>query len=262
MKTRIFILLAVVATMIFSSCKSERKITYYSDIYAEKPTSIYIAPVVDKSARKPNKLEKEKAYNVEVEVAADYFMKTLPKPLISQGYYVNGPLVAAEIGSKETRSLRQLLRADLTSYYEDYGVDAVLFTTIHRWKESNGKWTVYIEYVLRSTKSYNELMHTWVEASKVIFTDMKGDPVPMRDDRLFAKRMGIDNGTAQRCILVSNVNSVVLKDLPVSASQRQFERDQHLGTNSQYLQVITNETGEIESAPISMEAFEDACFTK
>lgn len=254
--------MVILAATVLSSCKSERKLTYYSDIYAEKPTTIYVAPINDRAARKPDKYEKDKAYNAEVNAASSYFLKTISQPLISQGYYVIGPLAAAQIAKNETRTYRQLVKTDLNSYSADYGVDAILFTTIHRWKEGNGTWTVYIEYVLRSTKTYAELMHTWVEATKVIFTDMKKDPVPMRADRLFAKRLDISVGAAERCILVNSVNNVVLKDLPISSSRRQFETDQHLGSNSAYLRVTYNETGEIESEPMSMEAFEDACFTK
>lgn len=262
MKTRIIALLSVAVITILASCKSEHKITYYSDIYAEKPTTIYVAPINDKSARRPDKYEKDKAYNAEVDAASAYMLKTITEPLVKQGYYVIGPLAGAQIASKETRSFRQLTKTDLNSYHDDYGVDAILFTTIHRWKESNGKWTVYVEYLLRSTKTYAELMHTWVEASKVIFTDMKKDPVPMRADRLFAKRLEVSVDAAQRCILVNNTNNIVLKDLPISSSRRQFESDAHLGSNSAYLRVTCNETGEVEAQPMSMEAFEDACFTK
>lgn len=262
MKIRISIILAVLAASLFASCKSEKKLTYYSDIYAEKPTTIYVAPINDRAARRPDKYEKDKAYNLEVDAASAYLRQTISQPLVSQGYYVVGPLAAAQIAKNETRSYRQLVKTDLSSYYNDYGVDAVLFTTIHRWKEGNGTWTVYVEYILRSTKTYAELMHTWVEASKVIFTDMKKDPVPMRADRLFAKRLDISVDAAQRCILVANTNHVVLKDLPISSSRRQFETDQYLGSNSAYIRLTCNETGDVETAPMSMEAFEDACFTK
>lgn len=262
MKQRHILIFAIIATTLMCGCKSERKATYYSDIYAEKPTTIYVAPLNDRTGRRPDKYEKDKAYNTELNTAARYLIETITAPLNSQGYYVIGPLASEQIAKRESRSYKQMIRTDLSSYNKEYGIDAILFTTIHRWKEANGQWTVYVEYILRSTKTYAELMHTWVEASKTVFTDLRGDPVPMRADRLFAKRMDITNGTAQRCLLVSHTNNIVLKDLPISASRRQFERDQQLGTNPSYLSVICNETGEVETTEISMEAFEDACFTK
>lgn len=260
MKKYTLYIIAIVAIGLFASCKSEQKITYYNNIYTEKPTTIYIAPVQDYAERKPEKYPKDQEFNAELNYAKNFFYQTLSTPIINQGYYVIGPIAAKEIAATESRDLKKLHKTDLTNYHKYFGIDAILFTTIHKWEEKNGEWTVYVEYILRSTKTYNELLHTWVKATKKLALNLKKDPVPMRSDNVFAKKMELSNGTTQRCILVEQLNDFILRDIPISSLQRQYEQDQFLRSNSEYLNFLYNENGEIECSPISMEAFENECF--
>ena len=262
MKKYTLYILAILAIGFLSSCKSEQKVSYYSNIYTEKPTTVYIAPIQDYSTRKEEKYPKDAEYNSELNYAANYMYQTLGTPMLNQGYYVVGPVAGKEIAETESRSLKKLHKANLTNYYKYFGVDAILFTTIHKWEEKNGEWIVYAEYILRSTKTYNEFLHTWVKATKKLALDMKGDPVAMRTDNIFAKTMELTNGASQRCILVEQLNDFILRNIPISSMQRQFEQDQFLRSNSEYLNFLYNENGEVECKPISMEEFENACFLK
>ena len=49
---RLTFIISLLATVLLGACKSEKKINSYSDIYAERPTVIYIAPINDKAERK------------------------------------------------------------------------------------------------------------------------------------------------------------------------------------------------------------------
>ena len=262
MKRYTLYILAIVMVGLMSSCKSVQKVAYYENIYNEKPTTIYVTPVQDNSKRVFEKYPKDVEYNTELNYAARYFYQTLATPMLNQGYYVIGPIASEEIAKTETRDYKRLHKKDLKSYYNKFGIDAILFTRIHKWQEKNGEWTVYAEYILRSTKTYNELLHTWVQATKKRATNMKGEPVTMRKDNQFAEEMDITINTAQRCILVEQLNDFILRNLPISSLQRQYEQDQFLGSNSEYLKFLYNENGEVECKPISMEEFENACFLK
>lgn len=257
---KLYIIALTLCCILLSSCNQEKKVTYYSDIYSEKPTTIFLAPTQDNSARKIEKYPKDVAYNNEVNTAANYFYQTLSAPLINHGYYVLGPLASKQLAANETRSFKKFLNGDIKSYSTRYGVDAILYTIIHRWIEKNGEWNVYVEYVLRSTKTNHELMHTWVKASKQVPTNLKGDPIIMKSDLAFAKAMEFDNGTAQRAFLVEKLNDYILRNIPISSTKRQYEEDLYKSAHPSYIRYVWTDEGKADISPLSIEEYEQECF--
>lgn len=241
-------------------CKSEKKISYYGDIYSEKPTTLYLSPINDRTERRVEKYPQDAEYNNALNTAAAFMYQTMPNPLIRKGYYVIGPVATKQIAADNPRTAKQLRNADLSDFNKKYGIDAMLMVTIHKWKEENGKWIVYLEYQLRSTKSNSDLMHTWVLATKEVPKNMKGDPIVMRSDKAYAEQYKMDNQTAQRCFLVERVNDYILRDLPISATQRQFENDQYRPSNASYLKYTWSENGNAVVEKCSLEEFEQGCF--
>lgn len=248
------------SAILLSACKGEKKITSYSDVYSEQPTTVYIAPVVDKAQRRAVKYPSDEAYNNELNTAAAYLYQTLPLPLQRKGYYVIGPVASQEIASATALSDKDLKERDLSLFRTDYGIDAVLIVTIHRWREENGKWIACLEYQLRSTKSNNDLLHTWVLATKALPTNLKGDPIVMNRDKQFAKKFEFDNGTAQRSFLVEKVNDFILRDLPFSVQRRQFEKDLYRLANATYLKYTWTEDGGADVQPCEIEEYEEKAF--
>lgn len=253
-------LTAVVLLVLMAGCDAEQKVNYYNDIYAERPVTMYIAPVQDNAPRRIEKYPKDKKYNNELNTAKGYMYETLATPMANQGYYVIGPLASEQIAKTETRSFKEFKRGNIRSYSTKYGIDAILYTIIHKWDRQNEKWTVYIEYILRSTKSGNELMHTWVKATKQVPTNFKGDPIMMQRDIDFAKSLDVDNETAQRCYLIQRINDYVMRDIPISSTQRQYEEDMFLSVNPAYFSFVLTDGGNYAVEPMSMEAFEQGCF--
>lgn len=260
MKKAQLYIVATLITLVAAGCKSEKKGTYYSDIYAEKPVTVYIAPVEDQMERKVEKYPKDIAYNNELNAATQYFYQTMAHPLVNHGYYVIGPAASRQIAEQYPRTFKQLKDDDLAVFANRYGVDAVLVTTIHKWKEENGRWIVFLEYRLRSTKSNTELMHKWVMAVKEVPTNLKGDPQILKQDKDFAELMDFDNGTAQRCFLVEKVNDYVLRNIPISASRRQFEDDRYKSASDTYVRYTWNENGQSDVQPCSIEEYEQGAF--
>lgn len=253
------IAIAAIATLLLVGCKSEKKATSYSDIYSERPTTIYIAPVNDKTQRRVEKYPKDAEYNNEINSAKAYLLQTMPDPMIRKGYYVIGPVASAEIAEAVPMTPKQLRNGDLKQLGTDYGIDAVLVVTLHNWKDENSKKIAYLEYQLRSTKSNVDLMHTWVLATKQVSTNLKGDPIRLKNDTRFAKKMDVDNGTAQRCFLVEKVNDYVLRNLPTSSQRRQFEKDLYSAANPQYIKYTWMDGGaEVEEC--SEEEYESQAF--
>ena len=250
---------AAIALILFGACKSEKKINSYSDIYSERPVTVYIAPISDKAQRKVEKYPSDAEYNNELNSAKAYMYQTMPNAMLKKGYYVIGPVASAEIAEASALTHKQLRSDDLKSFGSSFGIDAVLLVTLHNWKDENGKKTACLEYQLRSTKSNTDLMHAWVLATKEVSTNLKGDPIKLKNDTRFAKKLEVDNGTAQRCYLLEKVNDYVLRNLPTSSQRRQFEKDLYRKANPQYLKYTWLDGGaEVEEC--SEEEYETAAF--
>ena len=247
--------------MLLAGCQSTQKLVYYDDLYKEKPITIYIVPVEDLAKRQYEKTQLNKDHNRELDVATQYCYQTLSDPLLRRGYYVMGPVASMVLASQsDSIDYKGLRQGSLNSYQADYGVDAILLVTIHRWVERNGEWDVYLEYRMRSTKTNSDMMHRWVKASKVLPTNLKGVAIPLRQDRKFAKSMGMDTGTSQRCILLERVNEYVLHNLPLSSTFRMSEKDMYRAASDTYSQFIWDENGQADVQPISMEQYESEAF--
>ena len=245
--------------ILFCGCKGEKKIDSYSDIYSEKPTTIFIAPILDKAERHVEKYPTDIEYNNELNTAKAYLYQTMSAPLLKKGYYVPGPVASAQLFENAGLQYKQLRNGDISLLRSQYGIDAVLVVTLHKWIDENGKKTALLEYQLRSTKSNTDLMHTWVMAIKQVQTNFKGDPITLRNDTRFAKRFDMDNGTAQRSFLVEKVNDYVLRNLPISSMRRQFENDIYKTANPTYIKYIWNDGG-ADVQPCSAEEYESQAF--
>lgn len=256
---RLTFIISLLATVLLGACKSEKKINSYSDIYAERPTVIYIAPINDKAERKVEKYPTDIEYNNEINTAKAYLFQTIYEPLQNIGYYVIGPAASQQIAENNEMTPKQLRNGDIKVYNKNYGIDAVLVVTLHKWKDDNNKKIAYLEYQLRSTKTNIDLLHTWVMAVKQVPTNLKGDPIKMSNDTKFANRFGFDNGTAQRCFLVEMVNDYVLRNLPTSSLRRQFEKDLYKSANPNYIK-FTWLDGGADVKECSAEEYESNAF--
>ena len=131
--------------------------------------------------------------------------------------------------------------------YQRYGMDAVLLVSISRWEEpSPNQVDVYAEYILRSTKTGTDLLHTWVRGRKQQPVDYKGESVELTSDIAFMNRTGITGRLAHRCILLQQMSDFVLRNLPTSVERRQYKRDQFTPANENYYTFTYNYNGEIE----------------
>lgn len=242
------------------SCQGPRKAVSYNELYSEKPLTIYVAPVSDNAARRVVKYPGDTKYNNEIELAAKYMFQTAQKPIARLGYYVIGPTASMQIAADETRSTDKMMTGDLKMYKRDYGIDAILFPSIHKWTQEKDEWVVYVEYVLVSTVSNSELMHVWVKGSKLVQLNFKGEPQISKFDAEFAAGMELSNASAQRCFLLEQVNDYVLRNLPTSSDRRQFEDDLYFKAHPSYFSYYFSEDGTIQIDKISMEQYEQECF--
>jgi hypothetical protein len=235
------------------ACSSEKKMDQYSDIYRERPSVVYVAPLNDLTPRRALRTTEDSLYNLSLNIAAKQLFLTASDPLVYHGYYVPGPLASAQIAATEWRTGKQLRNENIEDYYTDLGIDAVLFLTINGWTTTSNSWTVEVEYVLRSTVKGNEWMHVLVKAKKILPTDFKGNPLPLRDDEHFALQYGCDLETAQRCRLVETLNKYVLKDLPGGKRSREHRTERYIRSHPEYfnLQIYPDGTVEMKQTELT-----------
>ena len=165
-KTILSVSLTLFLGMILTGCmmKQTTKIAEFPEIYRESPTSILILPPVNKSTDAD---------------ATNYYSTTIPSPLLLLGYYVFPYELTSEILKQELTSeiLKQggiydselLRKIPLDRFFNYFGADAVLFTTINKWDFSYAKLasslTVSIDCKIKSTHTSKTL---WSYNGKVV----------------------------------------------------------------------------------------------
>lgn len=234
---------------LMSACKGEQKMAQYKEVYQEPPATIYVAPLVDRSERRAVRSIEDSVYNAAVNIATKQLYLTAADPLVFNGYYVPGPLASSQLAAAETRTTKQLRNENINDYYTELGIDAILFLTVGSWSSTHNSWTVEVEYVLRSTRTGGEVMHTVVKATKLLPTDFKGRPKPLGADEAFAKAYGCDLETAQRCRLVEVLNQYVLKDLPSGVRARGNAIERYVPSHAEYFNLHINPDGSVMVVP-------------
>ena len=246
MMKRLMVTLSVAITLFSMACSGQKKLEQYSDVYKERPATIYVAPIDDQSMHRAVRETKDSVYNASLEIAAKQLYLTAADPLTAAGYYVLGPLASAQIAATEMRTRKQLLNERISDYSTDMGIDAVLFIDLLSWKHTSNSWTAELQYVLRSTLTGNELMRVWVNATKFLPTDYKGNPKPLSDDLRLQERYGCDLETAQRCRLVEIVNQYVLRDLPSGERARSYDAERYIPSHPDYFYLRIQRDGSVE----------------
>ena len=258
--TTIFITL--INLLLAVSCKSEKKVTTYEDLYKEQPFTILIAPTQDNTKRPQEKSTQDRVLNEELDMAATFLQQSCVEPLVSQGYYAIPPLAGNTILQKYNKSYRELMQGNITDLHSLYGIDAILLVAIHKWKEPEvNEVVVFAEYTLRSVKTGQELMHSWVRGDKLQPVDDKGEPIELAADYKFIQTTQMEPRLAHRCLLLQGMSDFALRNMPTSASRWMFKQDQYTSANPNFYSFLMNPDGSIEREKYNEDAFGNECFT-
>lgn len=137
------ILPLILLSIVFASCSTTKvmKSERYPRMYEEQPVAILVMPPVNRSTK--------------VE-AKEFFYSSLIVPLSLRGYYVMPPLLTMEILKEESAyDAEMFIESSMKQVGSLFGVDAVLFTTIHEWNKTTiaSQIRVVVEYTLKSAKT-------------------------------------------------------------------------------------------------------------
>jgi len=200
-------LLAILA----SSCSTGKllpKSEAYKNVYEEKPLSILLLPPINRSTK--------------VE-AKEFFYSSLTVPFTLNGYYVMPPLLSMEILKEESAYDAELFINNSMKQVGDlFGVDAVLFTTIHDWRKTAiaSQVNVKVEYLLKSTKTDEILFHRTGDVTLSI---------SMNSGSLVGNIVGsmIATSLTKEIVVARNCNMFTISDIPAGKYSPDYGTDQN-----------------------------------
>lgn len=205
MKKLLYIFIVV---LVATSCAPTlpTKMATYKNLYEEKPLSILALPPINRSTK--------------VE-AKELFYSSLAVPFTLKGYYVMPPLLAMEILKEESAyDAEMFLNSSMIQVGNLFGVDAVLFTTIHEWTKTAiaSQIRVKIEYMLKSAKT-----------NEVLFNRI-GDvtlSTAINSGNVFADLIGgmVSTALTQEIVVGRNCNIYTLGDIPAGKYSPNFGQD-------------------------------------
>ena len=203
--------LALVVTL-FASCapvKLATKSVTYKTLYDEKPLSILALPPINKSTK--------------VE-AKELFYSSLAVPFTLNGYYVMPPLLTMEILKEESAyDSEMFINGSMKKVGELFGVDAVLFTTIHEWRKTAiaSQINVKIEYLLKSTKT-DEILFNRIGDVTLNISLNTGNPLVDIVGSMIATSL------TKEIVVGRNCNIYTISDIPAGKYSPLFDQDGEL----------------------------------
>ncbi len=214
-----FITSITLLTIFLTGCSSSQpqptKGSAYPQMYQEKPRSILILPPINESTDTE---------------AKDYYMTTTEVPFALMGYYVFPTEMVADILNQEgiyDASILQNMPA--TKFYEYFGADAVLFTTIHKWDVSYtvvaSTLHVAISAKLVSTKTNKVL---W-EHSKSVTVDLGSANTNSLEGLLISVVLtAINTASADYVEYAKVVNDKLIYTLPAGPYSPMYLKDEDM----------------------------------
>lgn len=178
----------------------------YKTMYVEKPLSILALPPINNSTK--------------VE-AKELFYSSLSVPFTLNGYYVMPPLLAMEILKEESAyDAEMFINGSMKKVGELFGVDAVLFTTIHEWKKTTvaSQINVKIEYLLKSTKT-DEILFNRIGDVTLSISLNTGHPIANLVGSMLVTSL------TKEIVVGRNCNMYTISDIPAGKYSPLFEQD-------------------------------------
>ena len=221
MKTKLILLLIFTAfSLLFFGCGAAMatKSTEFPKMYEEQPRSILILPPMNNSSDAE---------------AKDYYMTTVEMPFALMGYYTFPAEMVSDIMKQEGVYDTELLyNMPVEKFYEYFGADTVLFTTINRWDVSYAviasSLTVSITSKLVSTKTNEVLWHY----TGTVHIDLSGNSNSGGDPliNLIANAIAtaINTAAADYVDYAKQANNRIIYSLPAGPYNPMHMKDQNV----------------------------------
>lgn len=217
MSKKIISMLALaIGVLLLSGCGPAMvsKGTEFPKMYDQQPHSLLILPPMNETTDAE---------------AKDYYMTTVEEPFALMGYYTFPVEMVSDIMKQEGVYDTELLyNMKLDKFYDYFGADAVLYTTIKKWDVSYmvlaSSLTVTIESKIVSTKTSEEL---WKYTGSVV-VDLSGGDTGGGIAGLIAKVVvaAINTAAADYVKYARVANQRVIASLPAGPYNENYLKDQ------------------------------------
>jgi len=221
MKSKIFSLFIFTAfTLFISGCgpAMATKSSEFPKMYEQAPRSILILPPMNNSSDAQ---------------AKDYYMTTVEMPFALMGYYTFPTEMVSEIMKQEGVYDTELLyNMPVAKFYDYFGADTVLFTTINRWDVSYAvlasSLTVSISSKLVSTKS-NETLWSY---TGTVYVDLSAGGGAggggLAELLVDAIATAINTAAADYVDYAKQANNRIIHSLPAGPYSPMYMKDQNV----------------------------------
>lgn len=204
-----FIIIAIVVSLLFTSCASYTRGSLYPKFYEEKPLTILVMPPINNTT------------NVE---AKDLLYTSISQPLIEAGYYVISPHLAMELLKAESAyDAEMFIDKDASIFGRVFGADVVIFSVVDVWKKKGFGIETKIKYIVRST-STNEILF---ERSCDLYLDLSqnsgGSTTLSKLVDIAAS--AINTATTDHIVAARKCNQYIFSDIPRGKYSHEFMID-------------------------------------
>ncbi len=192
------------------------KLTEFPKMYDQQPRSILILPPMNESTDAE---------------AKDYYMTTTEMPFALMGYYTFPTEMVSDIMKQEgVYDTEILYNMPVNKFYEYFGTDTVLFTTIKKWDVSYivlaSHLTIEIEAKLVSTKTSEEL---WKYTGTVVVDLGAGDGGGSLAGLLIAAVItAVNTASADYVQHARTANGRIIYTLPFGPYSNMYMKDQNI----------------------------------
>ena len=218
-KTKLLLFVAMAA--LFASCGTNRltRGEQYAKFYEEKPVTLLVMPPINNST------------NVD---AKELLYTSISRPLAEAGYYVISPHLAMDIFKNESAYDAELfIDQDVSMFGRVFGADAVVFTTIEKWKKTGLGIETDLTYMVKSTHT-NEILF---EKTCELFLDLSFNSGnnSLLGSLLDLTVSAINTALTDHIVAARRCNNYIVSDFPRGKYNPYYLQDMDVPAEPKYI---------------------------
>lgn len=209
--------------MTLTSCSSYTRGSLYPKMYEEKPVSILVMPPINNTT------------NVD---AKELLYTSISYPLIEAGYYVIPPHLAMDFLKAESGyDAEMFIDKDAAMFAQVFGVDAVVFSVIDKWKKVGVGIETNIKYIVKSTKTNEVLFERNCDLFLDLSQDSGKDKKSALDVLVEVAATAIATATTDHIVAARKCNKYIFEDIPRGKYNPDYMKDKDKSASERNVKV-------------------------
>lgn len=200
------------AMLLVTSCGTTKqtRASQYPKMYENQPLTLLVMPPINNTT------------NVE---AKEYLYTSISKPLAEAGYYVISPRLALDILKMESAyDAEQFTDVPLDKFRKFFGVDAVIFSEINKWRKVGFGIQTEIHYFIRSSRTGEVIF----DRNCNLYLDTSSDVA--KNDTILGALVNltvsaIETATTDHIVAARRANYYIFRDIPYGKYHPGYQTD-------------------------------------